>query len=124
VEKKKAMEQELQELQEKLEAAQYVGRLHQRHECVPSLGSRRRGPSLGRGARPNHRKQRSVEEPFAKDLQKELTGLATTVANLHTEQEALQSEFQTVKQISAELATKIVRALALPACARLARAAR
>jgi len=27
VEKKKAMEQELQELQEKLEAAQYVGRL-------------------------------------------------------------------------------------------------
>jgi len=60
-------------------------------------------------ARPNHRKQRTVEEPFAKDLQKELTGLATTVANLHTEQEVLQSEFQTVKQISAELATKIVR---------------
>ena len=55
------------------------------------------------------RKQRAVEEPFAKDLQKEREALATAVANVHNEQDALQGEFQTLKQVSAELAEKIVR---------------
>ena len=55
------------------------------------------------------RKQRAIEEPFAKDLLLEREALAKAVTALHDEQEALQGEFQTLKQVSNELVDKIVR---------------